>query len=203
MLTITNYSPKTPQFKARVKMGTSGKIGTYLKNKGINPNALLFSGAVGSGGLAFLGMVKPDLYTQPEFMKYGLFAGMASGLGMMAGNTIADNEAKVRAEEEEKKLLDEEQKANPERKNVIRDKKYGAMALTDKGLEQYLSLSATTAQAESLIIAYTQRGEASHPKVGSAYKYSETCMETLAQLGELPDLIPNASATQLQLEMPR
>ena len=203
MITAVNYTQSNTHFKARVKMGTSGKIGTYLKSQGINPNVALFTSAAASGGLATLAMLQPGLVTHPEFMKYGLFAGMTGGLGMMVGNTIADNQAKNQREEEENKRIEEQQKANPERKNVLEDPKYGKMALTDKGLNQYLSLLATSDMANSSIISTQQSGHIAAPKVTAAFTYADKCLNTLAQLGELPDVIPNASNAPLQLEMPK
>ena len=83
MLTITN-NQQTPNFRAQVKMkNSSAKIGQYLKNKGINPNAVLLTSAGAAGVAGTVAMFSPDMVSAPDAAKYGIFGGMASTIGSM------------------------------------------------------------------------------------------------------------------------
>lgn len=84
MLTITNHTQSTPNFKARVTlMPKSPKIGKYFEKIGINTNRAMIGGLTTTVGAGAVSLAKPDLISNPDAAKLGLVGGIAAILGAM------------------------------------------------------------------------------------------------------------------------
>ena len=183
MLTITNQNQQAPTFKQRQVVS----IGERLRNAGINTTHALYSSAVASAGLDAAVLVKPAWFTQPGALKYGLFAGVTTIIGLLIGRKMDKNAEEAKAARAKEEKIQEAQKNDKTRTNVFVDPDSGeTLALNAEEFQTYLGLKAAEQKADAIIEHAHLTNMVVDPNIRAGQKYTKLVLGIMAQTGSLP-----------------